>query len=131
MVGGKSGNGPGKNLPTWLIINLHISSSIVYSKPPSCSLLSNDIRRAAFGDPDYRQRRAASSQWRLPSPSAILGDIFGCLVRFRLHNIKDELVNFYMVVNALPKECLRTLHTRPHDWPTAGRLVQDHQGEAV
>jgi hypothetical protein len=127
VAGGKSGNGPGKNLPTWLVINLHISSSIVYSKPPWCSLLSNDIRRATFGDPDYRQRTAASSQWRLPSPAAILGSIFGYMVRFRLHNMVDELVKFDMVVNALPKECLRTLLDLDSYKTIKERLCDNHQ----
>jgi hypothetical protein len=29
--------------------------------------------------------------------------------RFRLRNIKDDQVNFDLVVNALPKECLMTV----------------------
>ncbi len=38
-----AGGSPGRNLPTWILINLRIS---VYSQPPSCSLFSHDIKRA-------------------------------------------------------------------------------------
>ncbi len=83
---------------------------------------------------DYGQRRAASSQnhggfLRLPLLCAENSEAwFGIAEsRFRLHNIEDEQVKFDLVVNPLPKECLRTvldLVTNPPEEDAYGAIKE-------